>query len=159
MADLILDWGLLGPYNSALTAGATATVDTGGVAVDITFTQADPGAEAFTFSTDGYVAPGEPFDPNSHLKLFGDGGDDLDTVNPTSMTVLNFRSSDDAYTDNIQNVSFRLNDVAAGMGEDLAGPVHDNVMRYIKESDLTDQNPQMRGDNASMTLGEFFRVQ
>jgi len=40
MADLILDWGLLGPYNSALTAGATATVDTGGVAVDITFTQA-----------------------------------------------------------------------------------------------------------------------
>ncbi len=123
MADLILDWGLLGPYNSALTAGATATVDTGGVAVDITFTQADPGAEAFTFSTDGYVAPGEPFDPNSHLKLFGDGGDDLDTVNPTSMTVLNFRSSDDAYTDNIQNVSFRLNDVDAGMGEDLAGPV------------------------------------
>ena len=42
---------------------------------------------------------------------------------------------------------------------DLAGPVHDDVMDWIRRSDLTDQNPQMRGDNASMTLGEFFGVQ
>ncbi len=42
---------------------------------------------------------------------------------------------------------------------DLSGPVHDDVMAYIRDSDLTDQNPQMRGDNASMTLGEFFGTQ
>ena len=42
---------------------------------------------------------------------------------------------------------------------DLAGPVHDDVMSWIRRSDLTDQNSQMRGDNASMTLGEFFGVQ
>jgi hypothetical protein len=41
---------------------------------------------------------------------------------------------------------------------DLAGPVHDNTMEYIRNNDMTDQNPQMRGDNASMTLGEFFGV-
>ena len=42
---------------------------------------------------------------------------------------------------------------------DLAGPVHDDVMSWILRSDLSDQNPQMRGENASMTLGEFFGVQ
>ena len=43
--------------------------------------------------------------------------------------------------------------------QELASPVSDDVMNYIRENDLTDQNPQMRGDNARMTLGEFFGVQ
>lgn len=42
---------------------------------------------------------------------------------------------------------------------DISGPVHDDVMAYVRDNDLTDQNPQMRGDNARMTLGEFFGVQ
>ena len=42
--------------------------------------------------------------------------------------------------------------------QDLSGPVHDDVMEYIRDNDLTDQSPQMRGVNARMTLGEFFGV-
>ena len=42
---------------------------------------------------------------------------------------------------------------------DLSGLVHDDVMEVILNSDIPDQNPQMRGDNARMTLGEFFGVQ
>ena len=43
--------------------------------------------------------------------------------------------------------------------QDIARPVHDDVMAYIRNGDLTDQNPTLRGDNAGMTLGEFFGVQ
>lgn len=43
--------------------------------------------------------------------------------------------------------------------QDLSGPVHDDVMEFISDNDLADQNAQMRGDNAGMTLGEFFGIQ
>ncbi|MFZ5961526.1 Ig-like domain-containing protein [Thalassococcus sp. BH17M4-6] len=150
MADLILDWGLLGPYNSALVAGETAVVETGGVAVSVTFSQADPGAEAFTFSTEGYVGDEEPFDPFSHLKLYGDGGDDAG-VTPTSMTVLDFSSSDDLYTDNVQNVSFRLNDVDAGNGEDLSR--YDDTMAGLDwEDDLIIRAYDADGNEVPVSL-------
>ena len=41
---------------------------------------------------------------------------------------------------------------------DIAGPVHDDTMDYIRRNDMSDQNPTMRGANANMTLGEFFGV-
>ncbi|SMX28073.1 Bifunctional hemolysin/adenylate cyclase precursor [Pelagimonas phthalicica] len=124
MADLVLDWGALGVYGTALADTApgdvTTTVDTGGVAVDISFDGQDAGAEAFTFNGEGYVAGDETFDPMSHLKLFGDGGDGGATPSATSTTVLDFRAlNTELYTDNVQDVSFRLNDVDAGTGGDL----------------------------------------
>lgn len=121
MADLVLDWGALGPYGTEVTdtGGISATVDTGGVAVDITYNELVQGAQAFTFNADGYVAAGEDIDPNSHLKLFGDnpmGASDTSTVS------FDFRStSTDLYTDSVQNLTFRLNDVDAGPGGDLFG--------------------------------------
>jgi len=126
MADLILNWGDVAPYNTSLPDTAptdvTTSVDTGGVAVDITFDGQDVGAEAFTFATTGYVAPGETFNPNSHLKLVGQGGDVDAASSPTSTTVLDFRATNtDLYTDNVQNVSFRLNDVDADTMGDLGG--------------------------------------
>ena len=41
---------------------------------------------------------------------------------------------------------------------DIAGGVHDNTINYNRQQDMSDQNPQMRGDNARMTLGQFFGV-
>ncbi len=126
MADLVLDWGLLGAYGTPLedgtSGGAPITVDTGGVGVEIAFSSQDIAAQAFTFNVDGYVAPGETFDPNSWLKLFGEGGDG-GGVSPTSTTVLTFGSLDTTlYTDSVQNVAFRLSDVDADPnGEDLGG--------------------------------------
>ncbi|MGH1416633.1 MAG: Ig-like domain-containing protein, partial [Pelagimonas sp.] len=127
MADLFLDWGALGAYGTALADTApgdvTATVDTGGVAVDITFDGQDAGSQAFTFNGNGYFGADETFNPTSHLKLFGEGGDGGVDPSATSTTVMDFRALDTAaYTDNVQNVSFRLNDVDAGFGGDLDAP-------------------------------------
>lgn len=119
MADLVLDWSALGAYGTNLD-GTTTTVDAGGVAVGITFTPQDAEAQAFTVTYDGYVPEGSDTDPNSHLKLFGAGGDGGGTVSSTSTTVLDFSATDDAYGDEVQNVSFILNDVDSGTGGDLA---------------------------------------
>ncbi|WP_289152324.1 Ig-like domain-containing protein [uncultured Salipiger sp.] len=122
MADLVLDWSALGAYGTSLDDTAadavTTTVETGGVSVDITFTAQDDEAQAFTVNFDGYVPEGSDVDPNSHLKLFGLGGDG-DGVSPTSTTVLSFSSSNADYGDEVQNVSFLLNDVDGGSGSDL----------------------------------------
>lgn len=125
MADLVLDWGALGAYGTVLTdtdelAGApSATVDTGGVAVDITFDGLEVGSQAFTFNAPGYVADGETYDPQSWLKLFGEADG---VAGPTSTTTLDFRSTDSAlYTDQVQNVSFRLNDIDTDTVGDIDG--------------------------------------
>ncbi|MBR9836953.1 MAG: tandem-95 repeat protein [Rhodobacteraceae bacterium] len=122
MADLVLDWSALGAYGTSLDDTAadavTTTVETGGVSVGITFTAQDDEAQAFTVNFDGYVPEGSDVDPNSHLKLFGLGGDG-EGVSPTSTTVLNFSSSNADYGDEVQNVSFLLNDVDGGSGSDL----------------------------------------
>ncbi|GAA4229138.1 hypothetical protein GGQ68_001343 [Sagittula marina] len=131
MVDLVLDWGALGGYGTLLTdtddtGGASATVDTGGVAVDISFDAAEIGATAFTFNAPGYVADGETFDPQSWLKLYGAADD---TADATSTTTLDFRATDDLYTDQVQNVSFRINDIDTDtMGDKqdgTAGPFED----------------------------------
>ena len=141
MADLVLDWSALGAYGTNLenTApdGVTTTVETGGVAVGITYTAQSQGAQAFTATFTGYVPEGSDIDPNSHLKLLGSGGDGTGGVSATSTTVLNFSSSNDIYGDEVQNVSFLLNDVDAGPGGDFsdllenasgaAGSFEDNV--------------------------------
>ncbi|GGG58239.1 hypothetical protein GCM10011415_00020 [Salipiger pallidus] len=123
MADLTLDWSALGAYGVNLTNTApgdvTTSVETGGVAVDITFTGQDDEAQAFTVNFDAYVPEGSDVDPASHLKLFGAGGDSDDGVSPTSTTTLNFRATNDVYGDEVQNVSFILNDVDGGDRSDL----------------------------------------
>ncbi|MCG7574823.1 Hint domain-containing protein [Phaeobacter sp. CNT1-3] len=121
MADLVLDWSLFGTYNSALTGASTA--DTGGVAVSVNYTGFDDGAEAFIMNLDGYVAEDDPFNPNSHLKLLGNGGDEQGT-SATSTVELSFASTDERFGDTVQNVSFRLNDIDAGTDPFNEGGTH-----------------------------------
>jgi len=125
MADLVLDWGLIGAFGTTLTdtdvlgGGVSATVDTGGVAVDVTYDGISPGAQAITFNAPAYVADGETFDPQSHLKLVGEVEG---FAQATSTTTLDFRSTDSAlYTNSVQNVSFRLNDIDTGTTGDKTG--------------------------------------
>ncbi|MDX1780868.1 MAG: Hint domain-containing protein [Thalassovita sp.] len=120
MADLVLDWSLFGTYGTNL--GASTTVDTGGIAVNVGFTAIDEGAEAFTVNTDSYVAAGEEFDPNSALKLLGMGGEG--GVDQTSTVTMAFSSTDSLYDDAVQDVSFRLNDIDFGTDPDNEGGVH-----------------------------------
>jgi hypothetical protein len=120
MADLVFSWGAIGPYGTDLVdadGGVSASADTGGVAVDISFDALAPGSTAFTFNAPGYVGPGETFPNNSYLKLFGEG---VGGPGSTSTAAFGFRSTDTSlYTDSVQNVSFRLNDIDSGAGGDL----------------------------------------
>ena len=114
MADLILDWGLFGSNGSDLSDGGT--VDTGGIDVTLGFTAQDGGAFARYLEFDQYVdtASGESFDPISALKLFGNGGEG--GVDNTSTTTIDFSASDDTFSDSVQDVSFRINDLDLGQG-------------------------------------------
>lgn len=111
MANLFLDWGALGTTNSALSD--SSTVDTGGVAVTVGFTAVDEGAEAYVMETDTYVAPGEVFDAgDSVLKLLGEGGEG--GTDTTSVLSMDFSATDDIYSSDVQNVSFRISDIDGG---------------------------------------------
>lgn len=107
MADLILNWGLFGSYGTEF--GTTQSVDTGGVEVSVGFTAEDEDAQAFTYNAEAYVATGEDFNPYSGLKLFGAGGEG--GVDDTSTTTLSFASTNPLYSDEVSDVSFRINDI------------------------------------------------
>ena len=119
MANMILDWALFGTYGTEL--GGSTTVNTGGMDVTVDYLEQDECSWAQTRETEQYVAPGESFDPNSALKLFGAGGEG--GVDNTSTTTFSFAATDDDFTDQVQNVSFRINDIDArdsGMnGQDI----------------------------------------
>lgn len=114
MADLVLNWGLLGAFGT--TVEQTQTVDTGGVNVTIGFEAQDEEASGVTFNAPGYVAADDPFDNQSFLKLSGQGGEE--GVDATSTTTLDFSSSNVLFDDCVQNVSFRINDIDGG-GNDI----------------------------------------
>ncbi|MGR3502834.1 Hint domain-containing protein [Pseudaestuariivita sp.] len=117
MADLNLSWGQFGPYAAGpFTPG---TVDTGGIAVTVGFNQEDEHAFGITVEEEVYVAPGEGFDPNSSLEIKGFGGEG--GVDDTATTTFSFASTDAAFADEVQNVSFRLNDIDGGAFDDRFG--------------------------------------
>lgn len=106
MADLFLDWAAIGAPGS--TVPGTTSVDTGGVNVTVGFETVQPGAEGYIMDTSTYVGPEEPFD-NSVLKLLGDGGE-----GDTSVVTLSFDSANEEFGDDVQNVSFRIQDIDTG---------------------------------------------
>ncbi|MBD3753609.1 MAG: hypothetical protein IE935_14625, partial [Micrococcales bacterium] len=67
-----VDWGDLHGYCGTLT---DQTVDLGDTKVTFDFTSQDFGATAKFVSSTQYVAPGETFDSNSALELYGCGGE------------------------------------------------------------------------------------
>ncbi|SIS78631.1 Ca2+-binding protein, RTX toxin-related [Roseivivax lentus] len=125
MPDLTLDW--IGSGFNRVSDGpnqdGAITVETGGVAVDVTYDSISDNSTTYIVDIAGYVAPGEDIDPNSHLKLFAEGND-TGTPSPeaTSTVTFDFRSTDPLYGDSVTNVSFRLNDVDAGAQDLAAGP-------------------------------------
>lgn len=100
-----LDWSAAGADEADISDGFTQT--TGVMDVTVGFTD-DGNATGFTVESTGsnYVGTGEPFDPNSTLSLTGSGTGD------TSTTTITFETNDpDSYSDNVANVTFRINDI------------------------------------------------
>ena len=125
MADLVLNWGLLGAFGTNVEP--TQTVDTGGINVTIGFDAQDEEASGVTFNEPGYVAESDPFDSQSFLKLSGQGGEG--GVDATSTTTLDFTSSNALFEDCVQNVTFRLNDIDGGGNDiDPTSALHQDIV-------------------------------
>ncbi|MDG1290399.1 MAG: Ig-like domain-containing protein [Lentibacter sp.] len=125
MADLVLNWGLLGAFGTNVEP--TQTVDTGGINVTIGFDAQDEEASGVTFNAPGYVAETDPFDSKSFLKLSGQGGEG--GVDATSTTTLDFTSSNALFEDCVQNVTFRLNDIDGGGNDiDPTSLLHEDIV-------------------------------
>lgn len=127
MADLQLNWSGV-PASAGLRTGLqdgtpgvpNFSVDTGGVAVDVHFDQQLAGSGAIFFRAPAFVGADEGIANNSHLKLFGAvPGAGAAPRQDSSKTELVFRSTNDAYSDQVQNVTFRLNDIDQGRGDDF----------------------------------------
>ncbi len=116
--DLFLDWTDQGGDGTSLTGGFIQ--DTGGVNVQVTYTD-DGGGTGFAVQTPGgdpdeqqYVAPGDPFDPNSGAQLDGSGQGDTSTV------TLDFSAvAGSGFADEVQNVQFRINDIDQNTWQDV----------------------------------------
>ncbi|HKL06595.1 MAG TPA: SdrD B-like domain-containing protein, partial [Roseovarius sp.] len=107
----VLDWGDIGAAGTHVVEGAPVSVDTGGITATVSFDQQDTGASAEVSDVQQYVEPGEPYDPNSGLRLFGLGGETPGVQDDTSVTTIEFAATDSAFSDEVQNVSFRINDI------------------------------------------------
>ncbi len=107
----VLDWSAQGADGADLSAGFTQNTGE----FDVTVSFADDGTNSATYNVETtdttYVASGEPFDPNSSLRLFGNGN------GTTSTTTIDFAATPgNTSLDEVENVSFRINDIDWGSG-------------------------------------------
>ena len=112
--ELTLQWNQVAAAGTGL--GASRTYGVGGMNVTVGFQQQDAGATGQISNTQMYVENGEAFSPNSGLYLYGLGGEG--GVDNTSTTTLNFSSNNAAYGNEVQDVSFRINDIDNGTDAD-----------------------------------------
>jgi len=94
--------------------GATTTslLDTGGINVGVTYFDDDGGtiSAVIDTTTNQFVDDGETFASDSALRLVGSGGDN-DAVTNTSTARIDFSAvSGSGFSDEVENVSFRIND-------------------------------------------------
>ncbi len=110
--DLFLDWTDQGGDGTNIASGFTQ--NTGGVNVAVSFTNGGTGTSATVEENSTFVDTGEPFDVNSGLGLRGNG-------NGTAwVTNLDFSAvGGSAFSDNVENVTFRLQDVDQGGWQDV----------------------------------------
>lgn len=100
-----LSWSAAGADGADISAGFTQSV--GDMDVSVSFTN-DGNALAFEVESSDtvYVQSGESFDPNSNLFIAGSGS------GATATTTIDFAASTGSHlSDEVENISFRLNDI------------------------------------------------
>ena len=127
-----LSWAAEGSDEDDLSAGFTQ--NTGLMDVTISFTDSGNNNAAFTLETTDtiYTQADEPFAQQSSLNVFGNGDAETGRID------LAFTAADPSVTDEVQNVTFRLNDI------DQANGNHRDVVTI----NATDSN----GDPVTVTL-------
>uniref|UniRef100_UPI003F69768E Ig-like domain-containing protein n=1 Tax=Marivivens donghaensis TaxID=1699413 RepID=UPI003F69768E len=109
----VLDWSDFGSAGATVASGATQ--DLGGVTVTFGFDPAVSGATATVSGAAQYVETGENFDNHSGLQLYGPT---TGHAGDTSTVTLDFASNTGGYSDEVQNVAFRINDIDVGTSSD-----------------------------------------
>ncbi|MEP3440976.1 MAG: Hint domain-containing protein [Sulfitobacter sp.] len=110
--DLFLDWTDEGVDGDNIATGFTQ--DTGGINVAVSFENGGTGTTATVEEDAHYVDTDEPFDPNSGLGLRGNG------TGTAWTTELGFSAvGGSGLADEVENVSFRLQDVDQGGWQDV----------------------------------------
>lgn len=110
----VLSWTGQGSDGQDISGGFTQ--DTGEMLVGVSFSDTGNNNPNFRLETtsNGYVAPGESFHANSMLRLGGNGDSD------TSTTTFSFSAATGSeMQDEVQNVSFRINDIDMGTHQDI----------------------------------------
>ena len=127
-----LSWAAEGSDEDDLSAGFTQ--NTGLMDVTISFTDSGNNNAAFTLETTDtiYTQADEPFAQQSSLNVFANGDAETGRID------LAFTAADPSVTDEVQNVTFRLNDI------DQANGNHRDVVTI----NATDSN----GDPVTVTL-------
>lgn len=104
-STLMTDWAAHAPDDTDVSAGFSQTVGD----MDVTVSFVDEGNTLYfdiESSDTIYVQSGESFDPNSNLYIGGSGLGDTATI------VIDFAATSGSYlSDEVENISFRLNDV------------------------------------------------
>ncbi|MEO0750468.1 MAG: calcium-binding protein [Pseudomonadota bacterium] len=133
--DLVLDWTDEGANGSDLSAGFTQ--DTGGITVDVSFTNGGTGTSATVATGAGFVDTGDPFDANSNLSLIGNG------TGTAWTTELEFSANaGTGFDDSVSNVSFRLQDIDSGGWKDVL-----TVNAYDADGNLIEVSLTASGDD------------
>jgi len=106
----VLTWADEGADGADISAGFTQNTGE----IDVTVSFRDDGDNNATFNVETtdtvYTDAGDPFDSNSNVLLFGNGD------GATSTTTIDFAAASGSVTDDVENVSFRLNDIDWGIG-------------------------------------------
>lgn len=109
---LDLNWTAQGGDGVSVAGGFTQ--NTGGINVDVSFTNDGAGTTAQVETDATYLAGGETFNTNSNLAIRGDGGADVWTVEVDFSSVGGF-----GFADEVENVAFRLHDIDQAGWQDV----------------------------------------
>ena len=158
--EMVLEWDSIGAAGTSISEGSPVSVDMGGITATVSFDQQDYGATAKTSTTAQYVESGESYDANSGLELYGKGGEHAGVVDNTSTTRIDFAATDAALSGEVQNVSFRINDIDKATSGDNHKDIV-TVRAYDAEGNLLDvtMTPagtvNVTGDTATGTSEDY----
>lgn len=109
-----LNWSAAGSDGTDISGGFTQ--DSGGIRVDVSFARGPIGDRIEISDSTQYTASGEPFATNSGLHLTSDGSG----AGTTATTTMEFSPSPGSgFSDSVENVSFRINDIDSGGWRDV----------------------------------------
>ncbi len=140
---LDFNWSAAGADNANVAGGITQ--DTGGIQVDVSFvTSATTTEVSIDSSTAQYVATGEDFNGTSSLYLNG-----THVGTDTTTTIIEFSSvSGSGFDDEVQNVTFRVNDVDEGGWTDEL-----EIRAYDADGNLVSAQFNLQGNDSDASNG------